>query len=177
MISIPTPSRSGGGQKSSHSSRKPDYSCTCIPSLNTTSNGLPFLTEENSDKVATLAESFFPPLSASSHILPNQTTPTPLHNLCFFSRTRIRQVIHSLSPYKAPGPDKIPNIVLMKCMDAPIDNLFFIFRAVFELKVYHPNFLKSITLVLHKIGKTTYCMMQQNLITQLASPTQFLKYF
>jgi len=33
----------------------------------------------------------------------------------FFSRARIRQVIHSLSPYKVPGPDKIPNIVLMKC--------------------------------------------------------------
>jgi hypothetical protein len=27
-----------------------------------------------------------------------------------------------------------------------IDHLFFIFRAVFELKVYHPRWLESITL-------------------------------
>ena len=42
------------------------------------------------------------------------------------------------SPYKALGPDKIPNIVLMKCIDVLIDHLFFIFRAIFELNVYHP---------------------------------------
>ena len=60
------------------------------------------------------------------------------------------------SPYKAPGPDKIPNIVLMKCSDALINHFFYIFRAVFKLKVYHPSWLESITLVLQKIGKTSY---------------------
>ena len=41
-------------------------------------------------------------------------------------------------------------------IDALIDHLFFIFRTLFELKVYHPSWLESITLVLHKIGKTSY---------------------
>jgi hypothetical protein len=50
----------------------------------------------------------------------------------------------------------IPNIVLMKCVDALIDHPFFIFRAVFKLTVYHPRWLKSITLVLRKIGKSSY---------------------
>ena len=44
----------------------------------------------------------------------------------------------------------------MKCVDALINHLFFIFRAVFELTVYHPRWLKSITLVLQKIGKSSY---------------------
>jgi hypothetical protein len=137
-------------------SKPTDYSCTCIPSLNTISNGLPALAEENSEKVTALVESFFLPPPAHSPIQSNQTYPTPLPGLCFFSRTRIRQAICSLSPYKAPGLDKIPNIVLMKCSDMLIDHLFFIFRAVFDLKVYHPRWLESTTLVLRKIGKTTY---------------------
>ena len=87
---------------------------------------------------------------------PHQVYPTPLKGPQFFTRSRIRQVIQSLSPYKAPGPDKIPNVVLMKCVEALIDHLFYIFRAVFELSVYHPRWLKSTTLVLRKISKTAY---------------------
>src|ERR1700720_3431907 len=44
----------------------------------------------------------------------------------------------------------------MKCVEAFIDHLFYIFRAVFELLVYHPRWLKSTTLVLCKISKTAY---------------------
>ena len=61
-----------------------------------------------------------------------------------------------LSPYKAPGLDKIPNIILIKCCNTLIDHLFFIFKAVFELDTYHPCWLESVTLVLLKIGKTSY---------------------
>jgi hypothetical protein len=133
-----------------------DYSSARIPTLRTTLNGLPDLAEDNLAKVAALTESFFPPPPTVSHVPPNQIYPTPLRGPRFFSRKRIRQVIRSLSPYKAPGPDKIPNVVLMKCIDALIDHLFFIFRAVLELKVYHPMWLESITLVLRKIGKSYY---------------------
>jgi ribonuclease HI len=74
----------------------------------------------------------------------------------FFSRARIRQVFKTLSPFKAPGQDKIPNVVYMRCIDALIDHLFFIYRAIFELNTYHPRWLESVTLVLRKIGKTDY---------------------
>jgi hypothetical protein len=97
----------------------------------------------------------FPPPEVS-YVPPHQVYPTLLKGPHFFSRSRIRQVIRTLSLYKAPGPDKIPNIVLMKCVDALINHLFFIFRAIFELMVYHPRWLKSITLVLRKIGKSSY---------------------
>jgi hypothetical protein len=45
-------------------------------------------------------------------------------------------VVAQLSPYKAHGPDEIPNIVLMKCINALIEYLVEIFRAVFTLKTY-----------------------------------------
>ena len=61
-----------------------------------------------------------------------------------------------LSTYKALRLDKIPNIVWMKCVEVLIDHLFYIFRVVFELTVCHPRWLESITLVLRKIGKTSY---------------------
>jgi Reverse transcriptase (RNA-dependent DNA polymerase) len=48
--------------------------------------------------------------------------------------------------------------VLKECVEVLIDHLFFIFRAVFELKVYHPKWLKSTMVVLRKPGKAAYDM-------------------
>lgn len=41
-------------------------------------------------------------------------------------------------------------------MDALIDHLFYIYRAILELNTYHPRWLESVTLVLRKVGKTDY---------------------
>jgi hypothetical protein len=76
-------------------------------------------------------------------------------------------VIHTISPYKAPGPDKIPNIVLKECIEVLIDHLFFIFRAIFELRVYHPKWLESIMIVLHKHSKTAYDMAKSYQLIRL----------
>ena len=133
-----------------------DYSNARVPSLYTTTNNLPNTADDNPSKAAALAEFFFPPPPAFSHVPPDANYPPPLKGIHFFSRARIRQVIGSLSPYKAPGPDQIPNVVLIKCCDTIIDHLFFIFRAVIELNVYHPRWLESTTLVLWKIGKPSY---------------------
>jgi hypothetical protein len=65
-------------------------------------------------------------------------------------------MICSLSPFKTLGPDKFFNVVLMKCIEALIDHFFFIYRAIFELGVYHPHWLQSLTFVLHKVGKANY---------------------
>ena len=74
----------------------------------------------------------------------------------FFTRKRIRQVAATLKPHKAPGMDGIPNVILIKSMDVLIEHLFFIYRAVFELNVYHNRWLTSTTLVLRKPGKLAY---------------------
>ena len=89
---------------------------------------------------------------------PNVDYPPLLKGAHFFSRACIRQVISLLSPYKAPGPHQIPNVVLIKCCNTIIDHLFYIFRAVIELNMYHPHWPESVTLVLQKVGKPSYDM-------------------
>ena len=133
-----------------------DYLNARIPALRIISNGMPDLAEDNEQKVKVLASSFFPLPLNTSHVPSHQEYPTPLKGPHFFSKVRIQQVICTLSPFKAPGPDKIPNVVLMKFTDVLIDHLFYIYRAIFKLTVYHPRWLESITLVLRKISKTTY---------------------
>ena len=133
-----------------------DYSCTRVPPLRVKINGVDGVAEDNISKVNALSQSFFPPPPVSSSVPPGAIYPKPLKGIRFFSRARIRQVFKTLSPYKAPGQDGIPNVVLIKCIDALVDHIFFIYRAVFELKVYHPAWLESLTLVLRKIGKSSY---------------------
>ena len=139
-------------------SNKPtDYSNARIPSLCTvTDNNLPSTADNNASKAAALAELFFPPPPTFSHVPSNTDYLPPLKGVHYFSRARIHQVISSLSPYKAPGPNQIPNMVLIKCCNSIIDHLFYNFRAVIELNVYHLCWLKLETLVLCEIGKLLY---------------------
>ena len=87
---------------------------------------------------------------------PTPITPPTLPGIKLFSRRCIKWAVCLLKLYKAPGPDGIPNVILIKCIKALIDHLYFIFRAVLELNVYHEHWLQSITLVLCKISKTSY---------------------
>lgn len=111
--------------------------------------------QHNDSKVAALAR-FFPPPPSMSHVLPGHEYPPPLKGPCCSSWSRIHQVIRFLSPSKVSGPDEIPNVILIKCCDALIDHLYFIFRDVFWIKTYHPRWLESITLMLCKISKKSY---------------------
>ena len=47
-------------------------------------------------------------------------------------------------------------MVLKKCVDIIVDHLVYIFKAVFFLNVYYPNWLESTMLVLHKPDKLAY---------------------
>ena len=90
------------------SSKPSDYSNAHIPALHIHTNGLPDLAEDNEQKVKALASSFFPPPPITSSVPPHQEYLTPLKGPRYFSRDRICQVIHTLSPFKAPGLDKSP---------------------------------------------------------------------
>ncbi|KAJ3473537.1 hypothetical protein NLI96_g12951 [Meripilus lineatus] len=130
-----------------------DYARTRIPPLKTNEPGN--LASTNKDKAQILAEAFFPPPPADIDI-PITQYPTPLTGIRFFTRQQIRRTVASLSPYKAPGMDSIPNIVLIKSIDHIIDHLFFIYRASMEFGFYHDRWRISETLVLRKPGRTAY---------------------
>jgi hypothetical protein len=44
----------------------------------------------------------------------------------------MRRALARLKPFKAPGPDGIPNIILSKCADIIESRLWYIFTAIFE---------------------------------------------
>lgn len=133
-----------------------DYSRARVPSLATTVNGVPTTVDSNEEKSEVLAESFFPPPPATPTVPAAYEYPEPLPGIRFFSRDRIRQAVRQLHSFKAPGPDGIPNVVLKQCIDVIIHHLYYLFKAVFELNVYHSRWLKSTTLVLRKPSKPAY---------------------
>jgi len=133
-----------------------DFSNTQVPTLKTTTNGTPSEASTNEEKVKALTDSFFPPPPPVSSIPQPFEYPNPIPGIRLFFRCRIQAAVKLLKPYKAPGPDGIPNIILSKCIDALIDHLYFIYRAVLEHDVYHERWLTSTTLVLCKIDKPAY---------------------
>ena len=129
---------------------------TRMPTLNFTDpDGNPRRTTSNAEKSAVLAESFFPPPPPTPSI-PDTCYPRPANIFRFFSPDQIRKVAKKLDPYKAPGPDGIPNVVLKKSMDILIKHIYYIFRAIFKLDVYPDVWRESTTIVLRKPGKPSY---------------------
>ena len=61
-----------------------------------------------------------------------------------------------LSAYKAPGPDGIPNVVLIQCIKIITDHLYYIFKAIFTLGTYPEEWKESIMVILRKPGKPSY---------------------
>ena len=93
---------------------------------------------DNKDKARLFAKTFFPapPVNPAEEEVP-QEYPEPLPNPPPLDKAQIDQAICKLRPYKAPGPDGIPNIVLQKCFDVIADHLIYIYRAILELEDYY----------------------------------------
>ncbi|KZP08134.1 hypothetical protein FIBSPDRAFT_914338 [Athelia psychrophila] len=75
----------------------------------TTINGEEIQVDTNADKAKVLAGTFFPPLPTHELFPPDSQYPDLLPDPPFLTRERIHQSIAKLKPYKAPGPDGIPN--------------------------------------------------------------------
>ena len=68
----------------------------------------------NKEKSSMLAKTFFPPRPLEGNQL-QFVYPRPLSDPDPRSREQIKRQLAKLKPYKAPGPDGIPNIMLTKC--------------------------------------------------------------
>ena len=72
------------------------------------------------------------------------------------SLDQIHRQIAKLSPYKAHGPDGIPNVLLQRCINIIIDRLTTIFRAIMHLNIYYDPWKEFTSLVIRKPGKMCY---------------------
>ena len=100
----------------------------------------------------------FPSKPVEQLVPANYNYPAPLPLGGRISENQIKRHIAKLSPHKATGTDKVPNIVLKECADLVLPYLLQVFRAVFKLKVYHAQWREIITCVLRKPGKPCYDM-------------------
>ena len=82
--------------------------------------------------------------------------PEPLPNPLQINQTQLTRHIAKLSPYKAHGPDGIPNIMIQKCMDLILDRLTLIFKTILEKGIYFDKWRGFTTVVLRKPSKPSY---------------------
>ena len=79
---------------------------------------------------------FFPLKPAESTVPVDFNYPEPLLPPDTITKDQIAQHIKALSPYKASGPNEIPNIVLQEATEHIMDYLDHIYQAIIQLELY-----------------------------------------
>jgi hypothetical protein len=112
---------------------------------------------DNEDKAKVFAKAFFPepPAQLEDEDDPEEY-PDPLPDPPAPDKRQIEKAIRRLSPFKAPGPDGIPNIVLQKCFNIIADCLLQIYRAILRLEELFDPWREFTTVVLRKPDKPNY---------------------
>ena len=118
----------------------------------------------NEEKSKLLVKTFFPPKPTTVGEVGDmdedgqseELEPEPICEMNKITRTQIGRHLAKLKPYKAPGPDGIPNIVLTRCADLLIDRLYFIFNAMVTRGLFYEPWKRFTTVVLRKPGKPKY---------------------
>jgi hypothetical protein len=86
----------------------------------------------NKDKSVALEKCFFPIKLQETGASIGEIFPKACKGVGTIMREQICKQLRKTKPFKAPGPDSIPNIILSKCTDIIIDRLFFIYEAILE---------------------------------------------
>ena len=126
-----------------------------IPVLKAERNRQETSATTNEEKSKILAKTFFPPRPLDDTPL-QLVYPKPICDFDPISREQIKRQLAKLKPYKAPGPDGIPDIVLTKCTNVLIYRLYYIYKAILELGVYYEPWRTLTMVVLRKPGKPRY---------------------
>ncbi|PPQ72841.1 hypothetical protein CVT25_000254, partial [Psilocybe cyanescens] len=140
---ISTPATDGGKSK--------------IPALKQkTANGQTTELTTNEEKAEALATSFFPPKPTKTTVPVEYNYLEPLPPPTEITINCIQEHIEKLSPYKASGPDRIPNIILQRAVSNIKNHLLHIYQAIFNLQTYADSWREFTTVVLQKPGKLNY---------------------
>jgi hypothetical protein len=111
---------------------------------------------DNEDKAKIFVKTFFPPPPPQPDAQEHFDYPEPLPDPLQVDTKQIIAHIAKLAPYKAHGPDGIPNIVLQKCSDLIADRLTRIYRVIINLGIYYDPWREFTTVVLRKPNKPNY---------------------
>ena len=110
----------------------------------------------NAEKARVLAKSFFPQKPEADSVPEEYEYPSPCAKAEPITKEQIVNQAHKMKPYKAPGPDGIPNVVLTKCIDLLVERLLHIYKAMLERSLHYRPWKAFHTVVLRKHGKPRY---------------------
>ena len=133
-----------------------DGGSTKIPPLKYKVEDTERVAKTNEEKSKILAKSFFPPKPPPEPSATRATYPQQCEKAGQINRESITRQLRKLKPYKAPGPDGIPNIILTKCADILVDRLYYIYTATYNKRLYYKPWKRFDTVVLRKPGKPSY---------------------
>jgi ribonuclease HI len=118
--------------------------------------GAEILVNSNEKKAKTFAKVFFPPPPPQDNNYEDYDYPEPLPDPPQITQEQLQRHIRKPSPYKAHGPDEIPNAVLQQCAPLIDERLIRIYQAILDLDLYHDLWREFITVVLRKPDKPSY---------------------
>ena len=128
-----------------------------IPTLKTKNEAGAIVTvNSNKDKANLFAKTFFPLPPPPPEIQEQHEYPEPLPDPPQLTLEQLLQHIYKTAPYKAHGPDGIPNIVLQKCADMIAPRLLCIYRFILQDGIYFEPWKEFTTVGLRKPGKPSY---------------------
>ena len=128
-----------------------------IPTLKTkNAAGQEISTNSNEEKANLLAKTFFPPPPALINDYTDFIYPEPLPDPLQLTEDQLRKHIFKSAPYKAHGPDDIPNAVIQQCEPLIRERLIRIYQAILNLGIYYDPWKDFTTVVLRKPGKSSY---------------------
>jgi hypothetical protein len=136
-----------------------DGSKSRIPILTKTQAESTITATTNKEKSSMLAATFFPVSTQAASNLDTESAQDEEAQKCGMdkiTKEQIKKHLAKLKPYKAPGPDGIPNIVLTKCDNVILDRLFLIFEYMVEKGTFYEPWKQFTTVVLRKPGKPKY---------------------
>lgn len=129
---------------------------TRIPTLRYVNGDQEVGASTNDEKSVILAKGFFPTKPPGIDLEASYRYPKQCRDGVSITVEQIQKQLQKLKPYKAPGPDGIPNIVLTKCADLLIPRLHRIYEAMYLRSLIYKPWKCFTTVVLRKPGKPRY---------------------
>lgn len=127
-----------------------------LPLQTTDADGVTHIHDTNQSKAEAFFHSFFPKPLAQFTPFPKSSYPPPKFSFPPPTNLQIQRAINKLQPYKAPGPNGIPNAVWIRCLDLLLPYISPIIKASFNLNVYPDIWKHSTTIVIRKPSRPDY---------------------
>jgi len=114
----------------------------------------------NGEKGAVLAKGFFPQKPQTQDIQEDKRYPKMCSKAGKVTKDQIQKHLKRLKPYKAPGPDGIPNIILTKNTNLLVNRLHPIYIVMLNKNLHYSPWKMFTTVVLQKPGKPHYDVLK-----------------